>query len=232
MNTTAIAPVGERLLAGARRALEESGPEGLRARSLAAEAGASTQALYTCFGGMPGLLEALIAEGFAEFAEYIAATPRSEDPVADFFAKGWAYGDWSLAHPRLYRLMYGLGGGELRHHAGLELELAGAAANTPQAQRSVDVLVGAMRRVTESGRLPPVDPALAAGQFLSATHGYVLLQAGGVFGSVEEGAAVISTLAVNLMVGLGDSRERATASMAAAVARREAEGAELPLGRG
>lgn len=89
-----------------------------------------------------------------------------------------------------------------------------------------------MRRVTESGRLAPVDPALAAGQFLSATHGYVLLQAGGVFGSVEEGTGVISTLAVNLMVGLGDSRERAAASMASVLARRQAAGARLPTGGG
>ena len=101
--------------------------------------------------------------------------PESEDPVADFFAKGWAYSEWALGHPQLYRLMFGLTGGELRRHAGLEVVVAGTAANSPQAQAAVDVLVRSMDRVVDSGRIDPVDPVLAAGQFLSATHGYLLL---------------------------------------------------------
>ena len=36
----------------------------LRARAVTAEIGASTQALYTLFGGMPGLFEAIVADGF------------------------------------------------------------------------------------------------------------------------------------------------------------------------
>lgn len=221
METSAAStPLRERLLATARERIEESGPEALRARSLSAEAGTSTQSLYTLFGGMPGLIDAVVADGFDEFAGFVEAIPETDDPVADFFAKGWAYSEWALAHSQLYRLMYGLSGGELRRHAGLEVALAGAVANSPQAQRSLNVLVRSMRRVTESGRLQPIDPEIAAGQFLSGTHGYVLLQAGGVFGAAEEGLAVIAALAVNLMVGLGDSRQRASRSLASAVARR------------
>lgn len=198
--------------------MEASGPEVLRARALAAEVGASTQALYTLFGGMPGLLEAIVAEGFARFARHVEAVPETEDPVADFLAKGWAYSEWALAHPQLYRLMFGLTGGDLRHHAGLEVAIAGAVANTPQAQAAVDVLVGSMRRVTESGRIDATDPLSPAGQFLSATHGWVLLQIGGAFGSEGGGLEIIRDLAVNLMVGLGDSREAATKSLLAAEA--------------
>lgn len=208
----------ERLLEVARRAVEESGPEVLRARALTAAVGTSTQAIYTLFGGMPGLLAAIVADGFARFAAHVAAVPESEDPVADFFAKGWTYSEWALTHPQLYRLMFGLTGGELRQHAGLEMSLAGAGSNTPEAQSAVEVLVRSMGRVCDSGRIGPVDPVIAAGQFLSATHGYVLLEIGEVFGSGGDGVAVVLALAVNLMVGLGDRRPAAEASLRAAAA--------------
>ena len=217
------------LLNAARRAVEESGPEVLRARAITAEVGASTQALYTLFGGMPGLFEAIVADGFAEFARYVSAVPESEDAVADFFAKGWTYSEWALSHPQLYRLMFGLTGGGLRRHAGLEVVVAGTAANSPQAQAAVDVLVRSMTRVVDSGRIDPVDPVLAAGQFLSATHGYLLLNIAGVVGTAGEDIGIARELAVNLMVGLGDDRAAATRSLGAAeAARGEAMGAASP----
>lgn len=196
----------------ATRAVEESGPEVLRARPLTAQVRASTQALYTLFGGMPGLFAAIVADAFARFARYVGGVPETDDPVADFFAKGWAYTQWALAHPQLYRLMFGLTGGELRRHAGLEVEVAGAVANTPQAQAALDVLVDSMARVTASDRIEADDPRGPAGQFLSATHGWILLEIGGAFGAQGGGAAIIRELGVNLMVGLGDSREAAQAS--------------------
>lgn len=211
-----------RLLAVARRAVEDSGPETLRARALAAEAGTSTQALYTLFGGMPRLIEAIVADGFADFARHVAVVPESEDPVADFFAKGLAYGEWALAHPHLYRLMFGLTGGGLRQHAGLEMSVSGAVANSPGAQGAVEVLVRSIGRVEESGRIDPVDPVVAAGQFLSATHGFVLLEIAGAFGPGGDGLAVMRPLAINLMVGLGDSRAAATGSLRAVEASKAA----------
>src|SRR3982750_959333 len=108
--TPARAQQRARLLDVARRRLEEAGPEALQARSLTAEFGASTQAVYTLFGGMPGLFAALVADGFARLAEHVEAVPLTDDPVADFFTEGAAYCDWALAHPQLYRLMFGLSG--------------------------------------------------------------------------------------------------------------------------
>jgi AcrR family transcriptional regulator len=204
-----------RLLVAARQAIEDSGPEVLRARAITAAVGTSTQALYTHFGGMPGLIEAIVADGFATFARHVAKVPESDDSVADFFAKGRAYGEWALAHPHLYRLMFGLTGGDLRQHAGLEMAVSGAVANSPEAQSAVDVLVRSMDRVRESGRIEPVDPVIAAGQFLSATHGYVLLEIAGAFGSSGDGLGIVRALAINLMVGLGDSRAAAMSSLRA-----------------
>jgi AcrR family transcriptional regulator len=211
-----------RLLEVALRRLEESGPEVLRARSLTAEVGSSTQALYTLFGGMPGLFEAIVADGFTRFAAYVAAVPETDDSVADFFAKGWAYGEWALIHPQLYRLMFGLTGGGLRQHAGLELTVAGAANSSPEAKSAMNVMVRSMERVVASGRIQPVDPVLASGQFLSATHGYLLLAIAGVFTLAGDGLDVARSMAVNLMVGLGDDPEAAAGSMRAVEAARPA----------
>lgn len=195
--------------------LEEEGPEALRARELTAAVGSSTQAVYTLFGGMPGLLEALVADGFGRFAEYVEAVPESDDPVTDFFAQGRAYTDWALRHPQHYRLMFGLTGADPRLRAGLEVSASRTYFGPPEGLAAFQIMVRAMDRIQASGRIRPIDSIVAAGQFLSATHGYVLLAIGGVFGREDAGLEVIATLAVNLMVGLGDAREAAERSIAA-----------------
>lgn len=204
------------------RRLEQDGPEALKARSLTAEVGASTQAIYTYFGGMPGLFEAIVAVGFSELTAQVRAVPVSEDPVADFFAQGWAYTDWARDHPQAYRLMFGLTGGGLRLHSGLEMTLSGTLANFPEGQQAIEVMVGSLDRVRAAGRIRPVDPVIAAAQFLSATHGYLLLDSAGAFGSTIGALEVMAALGVNLMVGLGDDRQAAERSLAAAIASRSA----------
>src|SRR3954469_19209449 len=151
----------ERMLEAAVRMLEDAGPEALQARALVAEVGTSTQAVYTLFGGMPGLFEALVADGFARLAAHVEAVPRTDDPVADFFTMGGAYCDWALGHPQLYRLMFGLTGGP-----GARASLAGF----QEGRAGLQVMVRALDRVQGAGRIRPADSLLAAGQFLSATH--------------------------------------------------------------
>jgi AcrR family transcriptional regulator len=224
----AAASLRARLVDAAVAALEEGGPPAIQARALTASVGASTQAIYTHFGGMPGLFEALAAEGFARFAAYVAATPETDDAVADFFAQGWRYVAWARAHPQLYRLMFGLTGGALRLHSHLELRLSGALATFPEGRTAAQVMVGSLERVVASGRIRPTDARLAAGQFLSATHGYVLLAITDTFGDEDIGLAVMGALGVNLMVGLGDRRQAAEASLAAAAAAAAGTGQAAP----
>jgi AcrR family transcriptional regulator len=208
------------LMEAALRMLEDAGPEALQARKLTAEVGTSTQAVYTLFGGMPGLFEAIVGDGFIRFARHVSEVPETDDPVADFFTKGWAYCDWALGNPQLYRLMFGLTGGRLRLHRGLEMTITGTVTSFPEAQAAADVMVRSLDRVQAAGRIRPGNTVIAAGQFLSATHGYVLLEIGGSFGQDGEGAQVIAPLAINLMVGLGDRRDAAERSFRAALATR------------
>jgi hypothetical protein len=178
-------------------------------------------------GGMPGLYEALVADGFVRLARHVEAVPETDDPVADFFARGGAYYDWALTNPQCYRLMFGLTKG-LDVRSGLEMTATGTLANFPEGQDAVEVMVRSLGRVIDAGRVRPVDPVVAAGQFLSATHGYVLLEIAGAFGE-GHGLQVIASLVSNLMVGLGDSREAVERSLLAAAASGAAHDARIRL---
>ena len=90
---------------------------------------------------------------------------------------------------------------------------------TPEGQAALQVLMGSLDRVKETGRIRPIETTVVAGQFLSATHGWLLLTIAGAFDLNQEGRDILGQLAVNLMVGLGDSREAAEHSLATAATR-------------
>lgn len=203
----------DQLLEAAFRALEAEGPQALQARRLTGEIGTSTMAVYTHFGGMPGLVEALVREGLARFAAHVRErAPETDDPMADLIAGGLAYGEFALTNPQLYRLMFGLAGGP---HV-RSLPDAERTFEMAEGGEALSVLLGSVERVLESGLFPPQDARAAATQILSVTHGFLLLQIGGFV--EEELRDVMPALAVNLMVGLGADREATERSLARAVA--------------
>jgi len=206
----------DRLVSAALTVLERDGPAAIQARTLASEIGASTMAVYTHFGGMPKLIEAVMREGLARFAEHTRGVPHTEDPVADLIAGGLAYGEFAMRNPQLYRLLFGLsdfGGAHKRSaDSGTPWDLA-------EGVDALSVLVAAVERVIEAGRIRTQEPTAAANQILSATHGFVLLVMGG-FIEPQGMQDVMSPLAINLVVGLGDTRRRAERSLAAAIAAR------------
>ena len=91
----------------ASAAVAERGSAGLSLRTVAAQAGTTTAAVYTLFGGRDGLVAAVVEEGFRRFAERLSAVPRGADPGADLLALGLAYRDNALANPHFYRVMFG-----------------------------------------------------------------------------------------------------------------------------
>ncbi|WP_194166495.1 TetR/AcrR family transcriptional regulator [Mycolicibacterium sp. P9-22] len=206
----------DRLVAAALVVLERDGPAAIQARTLAAEIGASTMAVYTHFGGMPALIDAMLREGFARFAEHTRGVPHTEDPVADLIAGGLAYGEFAMQNPQLYRWLFGL-----TDLGGVHKPSADAAATWDLAEGvdALSVLVAAVVRVVEAGRIRSQEPAPAATQILSATHGFVLLTMGRFidFRGLQD---VMGPLVINLMVGLGDTRRRAQRSLRSAIEAR------------
>jgi AcrR family transcriptional regulator len=92
----------ERLLDVAADLVDRLGPARVTLRDVAAGAGTSTTAVYSLFGGKSQLLSAVVDGGFRSFGKSQRAAASG-----GLRALGLAYRDWALAHPALYRLMFG-----------------------------------------------------------------------------------------------------------------------------
>ncbi|GAA2612506.1 TetR/AcrR family transcriptional regulator [Actinomadura fulvescens] len=209
----------ERLVDAAIRLLERDGPEGLNARELAGAIGASTMAVYTHFGGMAGVHEAVMRESFVRFGRRLRDVPRTDDPVTDLLALGLAYREYALARPQLYRFMFGItapGAGPMIGH---DLTTEGTPTELAEVNATFGQVVELVRRAMDAGRIRSGEPATIAGQVWSMIHGYVLLEIVGVFGDDGRGVTeILAPHAANLLVGLGDRREaveRSAMSLAA-----------------
>ncbi|GLU45668.1 TetR/AcrR family transcriptional regulator [Nocardiopsis ansamitocini] len=194
-----------RLVAAAIRLLADGGPGALQARKVAAESGASTMAVYTYFGGMGALVEAVAHEGFRRLTANLDRVPRTDDPVADIIAQGYAYRHTAVEHPNLYWVTFGLftpGGQQAPEYAVTD------ASDAPN--EAFGRLVHSAARAVEAGRFAPSEPELVAAQLWSGLHGYVTLELSGHFGPGGQGVAtVLGPFVATLVVGLGDSPDAA-----------------------
>lgn len=152
-------------LRAARELLEKQGPEAVVLREAARRAGVSHNAPYRHFASREALLAALAAEGFGEFAERIAGAGGA--------TMGEAYVAFALAHPQLFRLMFG---GAVK--LGSDPELARAA------RRAYDGLVGTFR-----SRGDVADPDTAAAAAWALVHGLAHLLLDGHFPHATAGGA-------------------------------------------
>ena len=134
-------------------------------RSLVAETGVSTMAVYTYFVGMDGLWRALRQEGFQRLAGRLETIACTTDPVRDLTALGAAYISHALADPDLYRVMF---------DDGFDLE------DPAQADRTLHRLVHAIERAQTSGRFRnDLDPFELATQSWCIGHGLASLVTAG-----------------------------------------------------
>lgn len=165
------AAVRRALLEAAGRVLAQEGPRAVSTRRIAAEAGCSTMAIYTLFGGKAGVIHALYLDGFERLRERLEGVPRTDDPLADLEALGWAYRDNALANRDLYAVMYG--------------HLASGFSPPPETvnrtKRSFQVMVEAVRRCMATGILRPVDPVEVTDVLWAAAHGMVSLELAGYY---------------------------------------------------
>jgi AcrR family transcriptional regulator len=214
----------QRLLAAAARLMAEEGARALTARRLATEAGTSTMAVYTRFGGMDEVRDAVRAEGFARLSASLDAVARTADPVRDLVAAGAAYLRFGLDQPDLYRAMFldpprVPGAGTVGHGA-------------------FGRLVAAVRRCVDAGRfrdevvapdVPGVPPGADAAtgwavQLWTMRHGVVSLATVGLIPPEQVGLHV-ADMSLRLFLGYGDDRDSATRSIAEGMAHSVAAGA-------
>lgn len=148
----------ERILQAAAKLLAESGGEPVSTRAVLAEAGVGAPTLYHHFGDKQGLLDAVVAHGFAQYLARKRRMPRSEDTLEDL-RRGWDdHVEFGLANQAFYVLMYGSARPNRRPAAADEVH---------------QLLLECMERVARAGLLR-VPPEAAARVALSASVGVTL----------------------------------------------------------
>lgn len=208
--------VREQLVDAGMRVVERDGLSSLSARKLAAETGTSTMAVYTHFGGMTGLIDAMAREAFVRFTHALTEVEQTDDPVADFFVMGINYREFALANPQRYQMMFGTSADSLNRYRA-DLTVTGSASDRAEFALSFGALLDAVRRMTAAGRIRDDGESAIAGRLWSLTHGAVLLEIAGFFGHEGHGITeILAPIMVDVLVGMGDVRESTTQSLVAA----------------
>jgi len=216
-----------RLVEAAMRLLAANGPSEVKARSVSSEAGLSTMGVYTYFGGVPELLQAVADEGFEQQARIFRQVASTDDPMTDLCAMALACRDFAKRNPHLYDLMFGLSihGRYTPSRAAATSETKEQSEKSEGSERSAvftasyTLLLGECQRLVETDCVRKIDAELIAAQLWSTLHGFIMLELGGYFASFADPAVdVLVPTCVNLIVGLGADRKSAESSAAAASA--------------
>jgi len=203
--------VPTRLIATTIRLLADEGPSAVKARTVATVSGLSTMVVYSHFGGIPELLDAVIDEGFRQLCASFAEIPATDDPLADLCSIAMQTRLSARQNPHLYDLMFGLSKRAtyrpLRDRAGSQ---SGSSPGFPAAFEHV---VASCARLVESGRVRDRDPRILAGQLWSTVHGFITLELADHFADFDDPVTtVLFQLGTDLAVGWGDDPTRAAAS--------------------
>lgn len=159
-------------------------------RDIAHLANTSTSAIYTLFGGKDALFGAVIADGFASLAR-----TQQDTAAAGLSHLGWAYREWALSHPQLYRLMFGGDGSD-----SLPEEESGE--SLPSSLEPLFVAI--------SGRMPGADEEDVATRAIATwaqVHGAVSIELAGIVPDMIPAEAVFDAVirSIDAAFGHGES---------------------------
>lgn len=210
--------VADRLIKATIKLLATEGPSAVKARAVAAEAGMSTMVVYSHFGGVPELVNAVIDHGFHQLEDAFAQLPITEDPIADLFTMALTTLTSARANPHLYDAMFGLSNrATYRPTSDKGVRHAG---HSPAFHAAYKHVTDACARLGASGPVTVNDPAATAGAMWSFVHGYISLELANHFSNFEDPVKqVLVPMGVTFCVGLGAPREAALRSHEMVMAR-------------
>ena len=93
----------EEMTEAALRVVRQQGLDGLTAKTMADALGTSTQPVFTAFGSMDGVRQAVYAAAIRVYDQYTHAGLREEVP---FLGVGRQYIRFAREEPELYRLLF------------------------------------------------------------------------------------------------------------------------------
>mgnify|MGYP003113653989 CR=1 FL=1 len=198
---SATPPIRDRVVEAATEVLRVHGPSQIKARVIAEAVGGSTIAIYHHFGGVPELVDAVVARGFSELlSRFRAAGVLSEDPEAELFAMALMTRDLAHSNAHLYDLMFGLS--TRGTYRAVTTEPSSPSARFKECY---DLFLDACQRLVDTGRVQAPGAAEVAGELWSAVHGFVTLEAAGHFSDHTDPLnAILRPLAIRLLIGMGD----------------------------
>ncbi len=208
----------EELVDAAVELLERDGVQALSARNLATKLGTSTMAVYTHFGSMAGLMDAVGNAALSRFTESLAHVPPTDDPVADLLVMGLAYRRFALSNPQRYQLIFGTETPQPILEVRADVTVSGSPTDRPEWAVSFEGLHAVVRRMIAAGRIRDEGSLATAARLWTLCHGAVTLEMAGFFGNEGRGLAqIMLPLLGDTLVGIGDERDRTAASLATAM---------------
>jgi AcrR family transcriptional regulator len=198
------------LLNAAARLIAAGGPQSLSAGRLAADTGMSTMAVDTYFGSMNGIVREIARDGFKRLERLFMLIGRTDDPVADMAMFGRVYRYNAMTNGHAFEVMFG------------SSNLAGFTLTEEDRQHgryTLGTVVECVRRCVAASRFTPDDPMLIAHHMWMGVHGMTMLELGRYLIPPYDGNGFLEQQLASLMVGAGDERARAKASVAASLSR-------------
>ncbi|PRY00449.1 TetR/AcrR family transcriptional regulator [Allonocardiopsis opalescens] len=184
-------PGRDAMLDAALALLREHGPEALTVRRIAQAVGASTQAVYSSYGGKQALVAALYHEGFRLLRERFERASHAGGPIERLRRMGQEYRAFAGDETELFLLMFGR---SVPHFRPDPDALAGA-------WPAFLALVEGVQAAIDAGELSG-DAYRVARILWQAVHGLTHLEIGGYLGRGPEGAAQFDDLQETILAGL------------------------------
>jgi AcrR family transcriptional regulator len=194
----------------AARLIAMGGPQSLSARRLAAETGTSTMAVYTYFGSMNGIVREIARDGFERLQRLFRLVEQTDDPVADMAMLGRVYRYNAITNGHVFEVMFGSS-----NLVGFSL----TDEDRQQGRYTLSAVVECAQRGIAAGRFTAGDPVLIAHQMWIGVHGTAVLELGRYLVPPYDGNDFLESQLVSLMVGAGDERAQAEASVADSLSR-------------
>ena len=192
------------LIDAAAHLVATEGGTGLTIRRVADEAGTSTMAIYTHFGGIDGLRYAVRRQGFAQFGLRLSQVDDSRDPVEDLSVLGLVYFTYAVEESDLYHVMF--------------LEPVLDEIDADIGWDTFDVLVRGVQRCIDVHRFHDGDAQQIARQLWAMAHGTVTLHLAGLL-SPADAITALGAAALHLYTGYGDTAEHVAAALQRALDR-------------
>jgi AcrR family transcriptional regulator len=167
-------------------------------------------AVYTYFGSMNGIVREIARDGFERLQHLFRLVEQTDDPVADMAMLGRVYRYNAITNGHIFEVMFG---------ASNLVGFALTDQDRQQGRYTLSAVVECAQRCIAAGRFTPGDPVLIAHQMWIGVHGTTVLELGRYLVPPYDGNGFLESQLVSLMVGAGDERARAQASVADSLGR-------------